>query len=117
MTSGRRPCGARLTGSEEIRIRHLKNREFAYLSIRPNLVYESTFRLVPGDGKCHLTWEVRYSVHRLPDILHQSRIAATARAQMSESLDYIQRIVLASASPRRCRSRIFVARRDQVPAA
>jgi hypothetical protein len=108
----------RLEGHEEIWIRHLKNREFGYKSVRRNdLSYESTFRLMPEDGKCLLIWEVRYRVRRLPDLLGKPLLDAAARAGMAGSLEWIRRLALSSPESSRARSLIYEARRDQVPAA
>jgi hypothetical protein len=77
---------------DEISIRCLEGREFAYRSIcRRDLSYESSFRLSPDGGKCLLTWEIRYQVHRLPDIISRATITAAARMSMVNSLEYIRR--------------------------
>lgn len=103
---------------EEIWIRHLQNREFGYRSVRRrDLSYESTFRLSPGEGKCQLTWEIRYRVHRLPDIIGQTAIAAAARQSMESSLEYIQRLALSYPESVCSRDGIYEARRGQIPAA
>jgi hypothetical protein len=115
---GKRGKGAEQMGPEEIRIRHIRNREFAYLSIRPkDLSYESTFRIVPADIKCQLVWEIRFRVSRVPDILRRRAIAAAVCARMSRSLDYIQHIAMSSADCSRRPDRMFATRRDHVPAA
>jgi len=114
----KRKTGIGPRGPEEIWIRHLKNREFGYRSIRRHdLSYESIFRLSPEDGKCRLTWEVRYRVHRLPDLMSQAAIAAAARASMENSLKLIQRLVLSCPDSVRARDLIHEARRDQISAA
>jgi hypothetical protein len=116
--TGKRKTGSRPNGPEEIWIRHLKNREFGYRSIRRrDLSYESTFRLSQEDGKCRLTWEVRYQVHRLPDIISQAAIATAARASMANSFKLIQRLALSSPDAVRARDLIYEARRDQISAA
>jgi hypothetical protein len=77
---------------DEIRIRCLEGREFAYRSMRRrDLNYESSFRLSPDGGKCLLTWEIRYQVHRLPDVMSRATIAAAARMSMANSLEHIRR--------------------------
>jgi hypothetical protein len=110
--------GSRLEGSEEIWIRHLKNREFGYKSVRRNdLSYESTFHFMPEDGKCLLVWEVSYRVRRLPDLLGRPLLDAAARAGMAGLLEWIRRLALSNPESSRVRSLIYEARRDQVPAA
>jgi hypothetical protein len=110
--------GGGFKGPEEIWIRHLNDREFGYRSIRHrDLSYESVFHLFPEDGKCRLTWEVCYQVHRLPDIIRQARIAAAARASMEVSLKMIQRLALSSPDSVPAHDLIYQARRDQVSAA
>ena len=108
----------RLHGPEEIAIHSLNNCEFGYQSIRPHdLRYASRFRLTPQGDKCHLTGEVRFQVHRLPDVLSLSRIAAEARADMAYSMDYIHRIAVTTHDSTQKRGRIFMTRRDHAPAA
>ena len=105
-------------GQEEIWIRHLKNRELGYRSVRRHdLSFASTFRLAPEEGNCLLTWEVRYRVYRLPDILGRSAIEARARASMSSALAMIQRLALGYPLPVSTRDRIYEARRNQISAA
>jgi hypothetical protein len=113
-----RASGRTRQGLEEIWIRHVQNREFGYRSIRRrDLSYESTFQLSPGDGKCQLTWEIRYRVHRLPDILSQTAIAAAARKSMASSLEYIRRMALIVPDSVCDRHAIYEDRRGQIPAA
>jgi hypothetical protein len=113
-----RKSGIGPKGPEEIWVRHLKNREFGYRSVRRHdLSFESTFRLAPEEGKCLLTWEIRYRVHRLPDILGKSAIEAGARASMANSLELIQRFALGYPDTVSTRDLIYEARRDQISAA
>ncbi len=108
----------KIDGPEEIRIRHMNNREFAYKSVRSrDLSYESTFRVVPEESGCLLIWELRYRICRLPDLLGRPLIDAAVRAGMRGSLDSICRLALISTESARPRSRILEARRDHVPAA
>jgi len=85
----------RLHGPEEIAIHSLNNCEFGYQSIRPHdLRYASRFRLTPQGDKCHLTWEVRFQVHRLPHGLfdglypphcrHHSRLDSETRPHIHD---------------------------------
>jgi hypothetical protein len=116
--AGNRGAGSHPRGPEEIRVRHMKNREFSYLSIRPHdLSCASTFRLVPEEGKCRLTWEVHFKVRRWSDIVSQPAIAAAARDSMQESFRMIQHLLLSRPDSIRSRELIFEARRDQAPAA
>ncbi len=113
-----RKTGLHHTGTEEICVRHLKNREFGYRSVRRHdLSFESTFRLTPGEGECLLTWEIRYRVCRLPDILGKPAIEAGARASMSISLALIERLALGYPATVSTRELIHEARRDQISAA
>lgn len=113
-----RKSGTRPKGPEKIWVRHLKNREFGYRSVRRHdLSFESTFRLAPEEGKCLLTWQIRYQVHRLPDILGKSAIEADARASMANSLALIQRLALGYPDTVSTRDLMYQPRRDQISAA
>lgn len=115
---GNRKSGIRLDGLEEVRIRHLEDREFGYQSIRPHdLSFESTFRLAPREGECLLTWELSYRVHRLPDILGMSVIETGARKSMEISLALIRRLALGCPGIAPARDAVSEARGDQVSAA
>jgi hypothetical protein len=70
----------RLHGPEEIAIHSLNDREFGYQSSRPrDLRYASRFRLKAQGERCHLTWEVRFQVRRLPDVLSLSNHRGSTR--------------------------------------
>ncbi len=110
--------GIRLTGPEEILVRHLKDREFGYRSVRRHdFSFESTFRLAPEEGKCLLTWEIRYRAYRLPDVLGTLAIEAGAKKSMQNSLALIQRLSLGLPATASARDSIYEACRDQVSAA
>jgi hypothetical protein len=114
----KRPDRNGLRGPEEIFVRQVKNREFAYGSLRKHdLSFESTFRLAPGEGKCRVTWEVIIRAHRIPDILGKRRILATTRASMAHSLQGIQQMVLSRQPAALPPARIFAAPQNQAPAA
>jgi hypothetical protein len=103
---------------EEIRIRCLQDRELEYSRIRRNdLSYESTFRLMPADGQCLLTWQIRYQAHRLADILGRTRIATASLESMANSLDFIDRLARSRQEADVAHSHIYEAHRGQVPAA
>ena len=103
---------------EEIRIRCLQDRELEYSRIRRNgLSYESTFRLLPADGQCHLTWQIRYQAHRLADILGRTRIATASLESMANSLEFIDRLARSRMETDASHGHIYDARRGQVPAA
>ncbi len=113
-----RKSGFYLKGPEEIWVRHLKNREIGYRSVRRHdLSFESTFRIAPDDGKCVLTWEIRYRVCRLSDILGKSAIEAGTRRSMADSLAWIQRLALSYTGTASIRDLKYEARRNQVSAA
>lgn len=115
---GNRCAGSLPRGSEEISIRHIKNREFSYASTRlRDLSYESIFRLVPDQGRCRLTWEVRANIRRVPDIVGRHAIASALQSSMKESFRMVQHLVLSRPEPIRSRDLIYEARRGQIPAA
>jgi hypothetical protein len=118
VSGNRRSTGAALRNPEEIWIRHLPNREFGYRSVRHrDISYESIFHLSSGDGKCLLTWEIHYQLHRLRDIIGHAAIAAAARESMESSLDHIRRLALSHPETVHAHDGLYEARRGQIPAA
>lgn len=87
----RRAAGDRRKAPDEISIRCLEGREFAYRSICcRGISYESNFRLSPDGGRCLVTWEVRYQVHRVADVIGRAAIRSAAHMSMASSLEYIR---------------------------
>lgn len=88
------PCGSRADkpgNGNEIRIRWMHNRELGYTHLAGALEYHSTFRLSARDRGCLLTWEVRYRMPRIVDLVtnHPVIEPETSRS-MTESLEIIR---------------------------
>ncbi len=106
----------RASEAGELRVRSMRDREFSCGRIRKDLSYESVFRISPGNGRCLLVWELRYQLHRVPDILSRRMIAADARRSMERSLEHIRRFALSLESAGR-REQHFESPGSQITAA
>jgi hypothetical protein len=101
---------------DEIVIRSLQNREFSYRCSGSGLNFESTFRIFHDRGGCFLSWEIRYRLRRLPDVISRHLIAAGARRSMAFSLEHIRRSAVCRARPDR-RTAVYDSTRNQVATA
>ena len=82
------------SGRDEIRIRSINNREFAYACRNPQgLSYECVFRIASKDRECSLTWELRYQNPRVLDaVFNRVLIAQAIGDVMARSLETIRRL-------------------------
>jgi len=101
---------------DEIVIRSLQNREFSYRCNGRGLSFESTFRVFHDRSGCFLSWEIRYRLRRLPDMIGRPLIAAAVRRSMAFSLEHIRRFAICRARPNR-RAAFYDSTWNQVAAA
>jgi len=102
----------------QVSIHLLEDCVFTYRSTHEcDMDYECSFRLGMESGKCLLTWEMRYQVRRLADILARQRIVNSTADSMARSLEYIKRLALAPERSQFSRAALHRNRRGQIPAA